>query len=76
MFSTKSPPSVQRIPWPSVQRDEDDTHIGYRNKESLYDTWLLNEDTFPWLVDSNGRVWPIFEPLSMSLTILQSWWIG
>ncbi|KAI0803143.1 RIC1-domain-containing protein [Irpex lacteus] len=53
MFSTKSPPSVQRIPWPSVQRDEDDTHIGYRNKESLYDTWLLNEDTFPWLVDSN-----------------------
>ncbi|KAI0706047.1 RIC1-domain-containing protein [Cytidiella melzeri] len=53
VFSTKSPPSVQRIPWPSAHHEGGQEHRTYRNSDNLYDTWLLNEETFPWLMDSN-----------------------
>lgn len=45
-FSTKSPPAIQRIPWPSLEENglpEDD------NKGAGHDTWLLNDQDFPWL---------------------------
>lgn len=55
LFSTKSPPSVQRIPWPTVHHEDDDDIVrsGRKRDSNLYDTWLLTEDTFPWLLDSN-----------------------
>ncbi|KZT74904.1 RIC1-domain-containing protein [Daedalea quercina L-15889] len=42
LFSTKSPSTVQRIPWPGAQSAEDQ-----------YATWYLNDEDFPWLVDSD-----------------------
>ncbi|KAH9835839.1 RIC1-domain-containing protein [Rhodofomes roseus] len=42
LFSTKSPSTVQRIPWPGAQAADD-----------LYATWYLNDEDFPWLVDSD-----------------------
>ncbi|KAI0343994.1 RIC1-domain-containing protein [Trametopsis cervina] len=56
LFSTKSPPSVQRIPWPSAQDGDDYGHGPYRANENMYDTWLIQEDLFPWLLDSNVTV--------------------
>lgn len=55
LFSTKSPPTVQRIPWPAVHHEEDEDLGIHKANESLYDTWVLSEDTFPWLVDNNGE---------------------
>ncbi|KAF8528030.1 RIC1-domain-containing protein [Hysterangium stoloniferum] len=47
-FSTKSPPAVQRIPWPSD--DEEEESGGLKRKKWLgHDTWLLNDQDFPWL---------------------------
>lgn len=43
LFSTKSPSTIQRIPWPGMQL-----------AEGLYATWYINEEEFPWLVDSDG----------------------
>lgn len=43
LFTTKSPSTVQRIPWPGMQSVEDQ-----------YATWYLNDEDFPWLVDSDG----------------------
>ncbi|EPS99074.1 hypothetical protein FOMPIDRAFT_1125058 [Fomitopsis schrenkii] len=42
LFSTKSPSTVQRIPWPGAQL-----------AEGLYATWYLDDEEFPWLVDSD-----------------------
>ncbi|CCM00312.1 uncharacterized protein FIBRA_02342 [Fibroporia radiculosa] len=41
-FSTRGPPAVQRVPWPGTQRDD------------MYATWVLNDEEFPWLEDSDG----------------------
>ncbi|KAK1232383.1 WD40 repeat protein [Marasmius sp. AFHP31] len=58
LFSTASPPAVQRIPWPSDDDEEDipdpsdseDAHP--RRLFSKYDNWVLNEQEFEWLIDS------------------------
>ncbi|PCH33349.1 RIC1-domain-containing protein [Wolfiporia cocos MD-104 SS10] len=42
LFSTKGPPSVQRIPWPGI--------------EGGGDSWVLNDEEFPWLVDPDVSV--------------------
>ncbi|KAH9937401.1 RIC1-domain-containing protein [Fomitopsis serialis] len=42
LFTTKSPSTVQRIPWPGMQSAEDQCA-----------TWYLNDEDFPWLVDSD-----------------------
>ncbi|KAA1468470.1 RIC1-domain-containing protein [Dentipellis sp. KUC8613] len=54
LFSTKSPPSIQRIPWPMT----DDTELYGRNGGRLYgyDSWVLNEHDFPWLVDADVTI--------------------
>ncbi|KAI0067916.1 RIC1-domain-containing protein [Artomyces pyxidatus] len=49
IFSTKNPPSVQRIPWPVTQESELYGNGG--GKEYGYENWVLNENDFPWLVD-------------------------
>lgn len=49
MFSTHHPPTVQQMPWP-VEEDEEEA--------APYNTWVLNEQEmeFDWLVDSEGKI--------------------
>ncbi|EIM83316.1 RIC1-domain-containing protein [Stereum hirsutum FP-91666 SS1] len=54
LFSTKSPPSIQRIPWPTAPEDELYDRRGNRRYD--YDSWVMNEDDFPWLVDPDVTV--------------------
>ncbi|TFK93553.1 RIC1-domain-containing protein [Polyporus arcularius HHB13444] len=49
LFSTGSPPSLQRVPWPDVSGEDGHARGGY-------DTWVVNEEEFPWLVDANVSV--------------------
>jgi hypothetical protein len=56
LFSTKNPPAVQRIPWPSNE-EEDENGPGVRRKKWLgHDTWVLNDHDFPWLRAPNGNL--------------------
>ena len=48
LFSTKSPSTIQRIPWPGMQL-----------AEGLYATWYINEEELPWLLDSDGTCEPL-----------------
>ncbi|KAI0047802.1 RIC1-domain-containing protein [Auriscalpium vulgare] len=54
LFSTKSPPSIQRIPWPATEESE--RNAQKESKDSGYDNWVLNELDFPWLVDPDVMV--------------------
>ncbi|KAL5495557.1 RIC1 [Sanghuangporus weigelae] len=58
MFSTKNPPSVQRIPWPTIEDDLNEDCDDMESKRSLsgHDTWILNDHELPWLVNSNVTV--------------------
>ncbi|KIL71832.1 hypothetical protein M378DRAFT_155455 [Amanita muscaria Koide BX008] len=52
ILSTKNPASVQQIPWPSYDSDDqDDTASVYRRQMGT-ETWLLDDDDFPWLIES------------------------
>lgn len=46
LFSTCSPPSIQRVPWPDSS--------GAGDRRESYDTWEINEEELPWLVDPDG----------------------
>lgn len=56
MFSTKNPPSIQRIPWPSADDDDDGAGEDQASRQSLagHDTWILNDHELPWLINPNG----------------------
>lgn len=54
LFSTKSPPSVQRIPWP-MHDDSDEEDTVKRKSWSGYDSWTLDEREFPWLIEADGK---------------------
>ena len=69
LFTTAEPAAVQRIPWPAAPlkegRDEDhteamDSELSPTNTTKLpdnwlgHDTWFLEHDELPWLVNSNG----------------------
>ncbi|KAH8120516.1 RIC1-domain-containing protein [Phellopilus nigrolimitatus] len=56
MFSTKNPPAVQRIPWPSIEVDFDDDGEDSRRTLSGHDTWIINDYELPWLVNPNVTV--------------------
>ncbi|KIJ68689.1 hypothetical protein HYDPIDRAFT_179745 [Hydnomerulius pinastri MD-312] len=58
LFSTSSPPAVQRIPWPSYD-DSDSGNNHSRRSLVGYDTWVLNDHELPWLVDSDVTVMKI-----------------
>ncbi|CDO70231.1 hypothetical protein BN946_scf184942.g31 [Trametes cinnabarina] len=49
IFSTSSPPAIQRVPWPITS----DSSEGGRGD---YDTWEVNEDELPWLADPDVTV--------------------
>lgn len=54
LFSTKSPPSVQRIPWPV--HDDSDEELTMKNKAwSGYDSWNVDDQELPWLVEADGK---------------------
>ena len=57
-FSTRNPPAVQRVPWPSAGEDQhDDIEVDRNQKTELgHDTWMLNDEEMPWLVDTNGEL--------------------
>ncbi|THH11772.1 hypothetical protein EW145_g440 [Phellinidium pouzarii] len=56
MFSTKNPPAVQRIPWPSAGGDFDDEDAEGKYTLSGHDTWILNDYEMPWLANPNVTV--------------------
>lgn len=54
MFATRSPPAVQRIPWPAIDDDEEPNSPGQHAPYFGFDSWLLNDEELPWLVDPDG----------------------
>ncbi len=69
VFSTKSPPAVQRIPWPNY--DEEDEEVDVENptpkRFTQHDTWVIDDHELPWLVDPDGTP-PDFVAYMRSLT--------
>ncbi|KAL4069425.1 RIC1-domain-containing protein [Scleroderma citrinum] len=61
LFSTSSPPAVQRIPWPAYD-DSDSSDHSAKKPFVGYNTWMLNEQEFPWLVDPDVTVTKILQP--------------
>lgn len=51
VFSTRDPPTIQRMPWPIG----DDESVEVARPALSYDTWLLNDLDFSWLVESDGE---------------------
>lgn len=41
------------MPWP-IANDEDDHEVAARAQFS-YETWLLNDQDFEWLVETDGK---------------------
>ncbi|KAI0336149.1 RIC1-domain-containing protein [Cubamyces sp. BRFM 1775] len=50
LFSTCSPPAIQRVPWPNALGE------GGEGTSGGYDTWEVNEEELPWLVDPDVTV--------------------
>ncbi|KAG6837879.1 hypothetical protein H0H93_013032 [Arthromyces matolae] len=50
-FSTKTPPTIQRIPWPTDSEDTDQVEAKELKQQHGYDTWIFNEHGFSWLID-------------------------
>ncbi|KAK7058364.1 WD40 repeat protein [Paramarasmius palmivorus] len=51
LFSTRNPPAVQRIPWPSEEdseREYDPEPINHH----VHGSWLLEEEDFSWLIET------------------------
>jgi len=59
LFSTRNPPAVQRIPWPT-RDDSDEEETLHQKTLARYDTWLLNDEELPWLVEPDGEYTSIF----------------
>ncbi|KAH9486681.1 Guanine nucleotide exchange factor subunit Rich [Psilocybe cubensis] len=55
-FSTRDPPTIQSMPWPTVELDEDDDASIEQNIPLDYNTWLLNDLDFSWLVEPDVYV--------------------
>ncbi|PFH54758.1 hypothetical protein AMATHDRAFT_72525 [Amanita thiersii Skay4041] len=55
IFSTRSPASIQRIPWPLDNKDEEEDPGG-RRRQIGNENWLLTDEEFTWLVDSDVSV--------------------
>jgi hypothetical protein len=60
MFSTKNPPAVQRMPWPSIDEDDsDDEDVPQQRTMMGHDTWILNDQDLPWLEDADGMLFAV-----------------
>ncbi|KAJ6519422.1 RIC1-domain-containing protein [Mycena sanguinolenta] len=51
LFSTKSPPAVQRIPWPEIEEDHDPVDGEPKTQFGTYETWIFNDHDFDFFVD-------------------------
>ena len=63
VFSTSSPPAVQRVPWPAVEGSNANA-----NAQTGHDMWVINDEELPWLVDADGT--PRYESLYSRATHL------
>ncbi|KAF9458722.1 RIC1-domain-containing protein [Collybia nuda] len=62
LFSTKNPPAIQRIPWPT------DAEGGTRRDNfHEYDTWIINEGDFPWFIDGDVSITQILYSRAMGI---------
>ncbi|KAF7306568.1 RIC1 domain-containing protein [Mycena indigotica] len=50
LFSTKSPPAIQRIPWPNIE-DEDADDEPTQSRAVSYENWIFNDQDFDFLLD-------------------------
>ncbi|TBU47374.1 RIC1-domain-containing protein [Dichomitus squalens] len=48
LFSTSTPPAIQRVPWPDISRGG--------TSGGGYETWIINDEEFPWLADADVTV--------------------
>lgn len=71
IFSTSSPPSVQRIPWPVYDESEVEEQTARRSLIG-HDTWILNDHELPWLLDSDVTVTKILHSISGAETWITS----
>lgn len=61
IFSTTSPPAIQRIPWPAYDDSDSGGHLVKKSFGGC-NTWILNEEEVPWLVDPDVTVTEIQQP--------------
>lgn len=55
LFSTEYPPTVQRIAWPSEDESGSQDKATKTNQQrGGFDTWILNEEDFPWFIEPDG----------------------
>ena len=64
LFSTCSPPAIQRVPWPNALGEGAEGASG-----GGYDTWEVNEEELPWLVDPDGTALHIVAICTVQLTV-------
>ncbi|KAJ4499107.1 RIC1-domain-containing protein [Lentinula lateritia] len=76
MFSTQSPPAIQRIPWPASEevvgeRGSDEEEYGTRRRKlDNYDQWIINDGDFGWLVEPEVTISQILHDRN---TGVESW---
>ncbi|KAG1826256.1 RIC1-domain-containing protein [Suillus subaureus] len=63
IFSTNSPPAVQRIPWPVYDESELEEQTARRSLMG-HDTWILNDHELPWLLYPDVTVTKILHSIS------------
>lgn len=63
VFSTSSPPAVQRIPWPVYDESEIEEQTARRSLMG-HDTWILSDHELPWLLDPDVTVTKILHSIS------------
>lgn len=57
LFTTRNPSTVQRMPWPLDEDDENELPGGAASGHPQHhDTWVLNEDDFHWFNDGDVSV--------------------
>jgi len=70
LFSTSSPPAIQRIPWPAYD-DSDSGECSVKRKFVGYSTWVINEQELPWLVDPDGTYFIAWSLLNIARITFQ-----
>ncbi|KDQ54856.1 hypothetical protein JAAARDRAFT_37967 [Jaapia argillacea MUCL 33604] len=69
LFSTRNPPSIQRVPYPRIQ--EGDSSFG-RQGERAYQgpsSWVLEDQDLPWMVDNDVSILKILHSRQLGVEI-------
>ncbi|KAF5377213.1 hypothetical protein D9615_006326 [Tricholomella constricta] len=67
LFSTKNPPTIQRIPWPVDAEDGTQAEMRKKNQQHGYDTWIFNDHDFSWFIDTDVSVVQILHSRTMGI---------